>query len=71
VVRGMRVTLEKCARATILCETSDGSDADVYLREQGFRASVLDIRSGTFGNYCYERRATDPAASASRTGTRE
>jgi FkbM family methyltransferase len=73
VLRGMRATLERCPLATILCETSAGSDADVFLRERGYEGAPLDIRRGTFGNYCYERRARPPtegetaAADVSRT----
>ena len=71
VLRGMRATLGSCPGAAILCETSAGSEADVLLRERGYDVVALDTMHAAFGNYCYERRATDPAASASRTGTRE
>ena len=61
VLRGMRATLERCASIAILCETSAGSEADLFLRERGYEATPLDIRRGAFGNYCYEQRATAPA----------
>jgi FkbM family methyltransferase len=67
VVRGMRATLDRCAGAAILCETRAGSEADRFLREQGYQVVALDSLNAAFGNYCYERRATDPAASGARS----
>jgi hypothetical protein len=52
----MRATLAACPGAAILCETEAGSAADALLRAEGYEVSILDVRNGTFGNYCYERR---------------
>jgi FkbM family methyltransferase len=71
VLRGMGATLRGCPGATILCETNAGSEADLFLRDRGYAAVALDLYGTDLGNFCYERRATDPAASASRTGTRQ
>jgi FkbM family methyltransferase len=57
VLEGMRGTLQRCPRATVLCETTEGSEADAFLRARGYRVSLLDARRGRFGNYCYERDA--------------
>jgi FkbM family methyltransferase len=67
VLRGMQETLRTCPRAAILCETSAGSDADRFLRGEGYEVVALDTYRAAFGNYCYERRPTDPAASAARS----
>jgi FkbM family methyltransferase len=58
VVNGMRRTLAACPRAAILCETAPGSVADRLLRADGYAASMLDARDGSFGNYLYERTLT-------------
>jgi FkbM family methyltransferase len=67
VLRGMRETLRTCPRAAILCETTAGSDADRFLREQGYDAAKIDVYHADFGNYCYERPAIGPAGSAARS----
>jgi len=67
VLRGMRDTLRNCPRAAILCETSAGGDADRFLREEGYEVAALDSYRDAFGNYCYERPTTGPAASAARS----
>jgi len=54
-------------RAAILCETSAGSEADRFLREEGYEVGALDAYRAAFGNYCYERRTTDPAAASARS----
>jgi hypothetical protein len=63
VLAGMRDTVRRCPSATILCETSAGSVADEFLRAEGYQVSALDVRKGTFGNYCYERLTSDATCS--------
>jgi len=67
VLRGMRETLRSCPHAAIVCETTVGSDADRFLREQGYDATSVDVYRTDFGNFCYERRAIDPAAASARS----
>jgi len=55
VVAGMRRTLAARPAAVIFCETSPGSDADRWLTAQGYTATCLEIRQGSFGNYRYDR----------------
>ena len=65
VLEGMRWTMDRCPRAAILCETTEGSEADAFLRARGYRVSLLDARRERFGNYCYERDAAPPGTARS------
>jgi len=67
VLRGMRDTLRHCPRAAILCETTADGEADRFLREEGYGAVAVDVYHADFGNFCYERRAIDPAAASARS----
>ena len=55
---------QACASAVVFCETTAGSEADTWLRSQGYAATYLDARRDTFGNYRYARPeiATSPSA---------
>jgi FkbM family methyltransferase len=71
VLRGMCETLRKCPGAAILCETCADSDADRFLRAQGYSAVPLDSYSAVLGNYCYERATIVPAAAATAQPSQE
>jgi FkbM family methyltransferase len=55
VLEGAAATLARTPAAPVFCETRPGSDADRWLLARGYRASPLDARPGSFGNYRYVR----------------
>jgi len=55
VLAGMRTVRASRPAAVILCETDAGGPADIQLTSEGYVATALDVRSGTFGNYAYAR----------------
>jgi FkbM family methyltransferase len=60
VIAGMHHTLEAGGSIDLICETSEASDADRWLKSAGFGATVLDVydASRKYGNYLYQRPAT-------------
>ena len=58
VLHGMAETLSTSPPARIFCETEPDGPADVLLRSYGYRASPLDQRPETVGNYEYALAAT-------------
>jgi FkbM family methyltransferase len=59
VIAGMHRTLEAGGSIDLICETSEASDADRWLKSAGFSATVLDSydTARKYGNYLYQRPA--------------
>jgi FkbM family methyltransferase len=59
VIAGMHHTLEAGGPIDLMCETSEGSDADRWLKSVGFGATILDVYDAgrKYGNYLYRRPA--------------
>jgi FkbM family methyltransferase len=60
VIAGMQRTLDAGGSIDVICETSEASDADRWLKSVGFNATVLDLYEAArkCGNYLYQRPAT-------------
>jgi FkbM family methyltransferase len=60
VIAGMHHMLEAGRPVDVICETSEGSDADRWLKSAGFSATVLDLYEAArkYGNHLYQRPAT-------------
>ena len=67
VLRGMEATVASTPPRQVVCETSAGSAADMWLRAHGYRPEPLDRLPFVIGNYLYERSVGQRAESTGQT----
>jgi FkbM family methyltransferase len=67
VLRGMEATVASTPPRQVVCETSAGSAADVWLRGHGYRPEPLDRLPFVVGNYLYARSVGRRGESAGQT----
>lgn len=56
VIRGMALTLAKCPPRAIVCETEEGSAADLLIQSSDYSSTLVEDHGGRWKNYLYVHR---------------